>query len=260
MRDIALILPAAGRSTRFHAGRHPETAPLDTHALDDLPPRKVFLDLDGAAVWVRTLTRFANRPDLARVLVAVCPEDRSAFERHFAIPLKTFGVEVVEGGAERFETVARALDHLRDDPTIALVAVHDAARPCVPPDRIEAVFQAARHCGAAALAVPVADTLRRIDAEGFAAGVIDRTGVVAMQTPQVFRRDWLIEAHDRHRQRLANHHDTADSLAVTDDVQLVEALGKRCALVPGHPANLKITTPRDFELARALLRAETSVL
>lgn len=255
MRDVALILPAAGRSTRFHAGRHPEgsTQPTST----DLPPRKVFLDLDGIPVWVRTLARFRNRPDLARVLVAVSPEDRAAFESHFASALATFQVEVVEGGAERFETVARALGQLRNDPTIALVAVHDAARPGVPPDRIEAVFQAARRHGAAALAVPVADTLRRIDTEGFAAGVIDRAGVVAMQTPQVFQRDWLIEAHDRYRQRLAAS-TTPDEIVVTDDVQLVEALGKRCALVPGHPANLKITTPHDFELARALLRAEAA--
>jgi 2-C-methyl-D-erythritol 4-phosphate cytidylyltransferase len=131
------------------------------------------------------------------------------------------------------------------DPACEFVAVHDAARPCVTPELIDAVFAAARAHGAALPGLPVADTLKRLDGDGLAIETVPRAGLVAVQTPQAFRRDLLVRAY-ANRGRLSG--------AVTDDAQLVEALGHPCRVVEGSPLNLKITTRTDLRLAAAVLQ------
>ena len=154
------------------------------------------------------------------------------------------GIEVVEGGAERSDTIARALEAV--DASCDFVAVHDAARPCLTSDRVDAVFAAAIEHGAAILAVAVADTLKRVDAGRQVVQTIPRAGLYGAQTPQAFRKDLLLSAY-ANRARLQQ--------AVTDDAQLVEALGHPCTIVDGSPTNLKITTQADLRLAHAILKA-----
>jgi 2-C-methyl-D-erythritol 4-phosphate cytidylyltransferase len=115
---------------------------------------------------------------------------------------------------------------------------------------IQAVFAAARDHGAALLAIPVADTIKRVGADRFTTETVPRENLYLAQTPQVFRRDWLEEAYARGGK---------ESVGTTDDTQLVEALGHRSAVVPGSPLNLKITTQEDLRLARAILRAQETV-
>jgi 2-C-methyl-D-erythritol 4-phosphate cytidylyltransferase len=153
--------------------------------------------------------------------------------------------EVVDGGAERFDSVANAL--ARVPAGVEFVAVHDAVRPLTPAAVIDAVFAAAREHGAAVAAVPVADTLKRVDAETKrVTGTVPRAGLWQAQTPQALRRDWLADAYARRAEWTAG---------VTDDAQAVEALGHPVVVVPGSPVNFKITTREDLDLAEAVLAA-----
>lgn len=225
---FAVILPAAGRSSRF----------------GDPKQKKVYAELDGRAVWRCAVEPFLNRDDVAQTLVVIAPEDRELFERRFRPGLAFLDVRVVEGGAERSDSIARALEAV--DPSCDFVAIHDAARPCLTSEQVDAVFDAARAHGAALLAVPVADTVKRVDGAKFTTGTVPRHDLYLAQTPQVFRRDWIVRAY-ADRDRLG--------AKVTDDSQLVEALGHRCAVVEGTAMNLKITTAADLRLASAILKA-----
>jgi 2-C-methyl-D-erythritol 4-phosphate cytidylyltransferase len=223
---FAVILPAAGKSSRF---RDKE--------------KKVFANLAGRAVWLRSAELFVNRKDVSRVVVAVAPEDQDTFKQRFGAHLGLLGVQVARGGAERFDSIANALALIGE---ADFVAVHDAARPCLPPALIDDVFAAAAKTGAALLALPVGDTVKRSDAQGRVEATVPRQGLWLAQTPQVFRRDWLVAAY-ADRARLGRD--------ITDDAQLVEAAGHPVYLVNGSSANLKITTRDDLRLAEAILAA-----
>ena len=231
MGRFAVILPAAGRSTRF----------------GDPTRKKVYADLDGRAVWLRAADAFLGRDDVARLVVAIHPEDRELFDRRYGAEVAFRGITVLDGGAERFDTIALALAAI--GPEADHVAVHDAARPCLAPAQVSAVFAAAAEHGAALLAVAVADTLKRVGPDGRTVATVPRAGLFGAQTPQVFRRDLLEAAY------AARHDLLAGGVAITDDAQLVEALGHPCLVVPGSAANLKITTADDLDLAAAILRA-----
>ena len=227
MGSFAVILPAAGRSSRF----------------GDPKQKKIFADLDGRAVWLRAVEPFVNREDVRQILLAIAPEDRDLFERRYRANVAFLNVTVLEGGHERVDSIARALEAV--DPECDYVAVHDAARPCLSSDLVERVFQAAREHGAAAPGIKVADTLKRVGPDQTIVETISRDGLVAIQTPQAFRRDLLVRAY-ANRQRVPG---------VTDDARLVEAIGQTCRVVEGSSFNLKITTAEDLRLAAAILQA-----
>ena len=230
MGQFAVILPAAGQSTRFGDSRH----------------KKIFAELEGRAVWLRALDPFLTHGEVEQIIVAIAPEDRELFERRYRDQAAFLNLDVIDGGAERAETVARALERVR--PACQFVAIHDAARPCLTEDLVTAVFAAGREHGAALLAVPVSDTIKRAGADHFTTETIPRHDLFLAQTPQVFRRDWLEQAH---AQRVSL------GPGVTDDTQLVEALGHRCAIVAGSIFNLKITTQDDLRLASAILQTQS---
>ena len=198
----------------------------------------MFAALDGRAVWLRSAGLFISRPDVCQCIVVTAPEDRPLFRT------ADVRIQFADGGAERFESVANALALTNGEADF--VAVHDAARPCLTPALIDAVFARAAEAGAALLAVPVADTLKRDDGAGRVRETVSRQGLWLAQTPQVFRRDWLLDAYARR---------AALGTGITDDAQLVEAAGYAVHLVPGSTANLKITTPEDLGLAEAILRS-----
>lgn len=144
----------------------------------------------------------------------------------------------VEGGAERQHSVARGLTAV--PPECDVVAVHDCARALVTEAVVERAVAAARAHGAAIAAVPLADTLKRVEADVIRA-TPSREGLWCAQTPQVFRRDWLEAAH------------AAAGAVATDDAALVEALGHPVRVAPGDPLNFKVTTPGDLALAERWL-------
>lgn len=228
MARFAVILPAAGRSSRF----------------GDPKRKKVFAELDGRAVWLRSAEPFVNRDDVGQIMVVIAAEDRELFEIRYRPSVAFLGIEVVEGGAERHDSIANALQRLKPD--CDHVAIHDAARPCVTTELIDALFAAAEAQGAALPAVRVSDTVKRVDAGNLTTETVPRQGLFLAQTPQVFRRN-LIERAYAERAKLG--------AAITDDTQLVEALGHPCAVVESDPMNLKITTTADLRLASAILQA-----
>lgn len=156
---------------------------------------------------------------------------------------------VVGGGVHRQDSVMAGLNCL--GPESRYVAVHDAARPLVMASQIELVFQQARKHGAAALAAPVIDTLKRATDDRMVCGSVDRAGVYAMQTPQIFLRELLLEAF-----RVVQ----ADGRLITDEVSAVEHLGREVVLVPNTEFNFKITYPADLALAELILRDRACTL
>ena len=227
MAKFAVILPAAGKSSRFKDR-----------------DKKPFTNLDGRAVWLRTAEFFVTRDDVVQTILVLAPEDREKFRSRHQAHIAFMNVQLVDGGAERFESVANALKVVK--PEADLVAIHDAVRPCLTESLIAGVFaEAARH-GAALLAVPVNDTLKQVNPQRTVEATVSRKGLWLAQTPQVFRRDWLEEAY-ANRAMLGKD--------VTDDAQLVEAAGHPVHVVEGAPTNIKITTRADLILAEAILKA-----
>jgi 2-C-methyl-D-erythritol 4-phosphate cytidylyltransferase len=160
------------------------------------------------------------------------------------------GVTAVDGGAVRSESVRRALAASGDgDP----VLVHDAARPLLTAELARAVLAALANDTAAAAAIaaaPVTDTVKRVDAGTRAVSeTLDRSGLWAVQTPQVFRRAALTQALQVPAELLAQ---------ATDDAWLVERVGGKVIVVPASEENLKVTTPLDLELAALLLSRRLS--
>ncbi len=225
MSAFAVILAAAGRSSRFGS-----TAPRD---------RKVFRELKGRAVWLRSAEAFVNREDVKQLLVVVSPEDEDWFREKFQPNLAFMEIDVVAGGAERADSVQNALSCVRDD--IDFVGVHDAARPLMVTKWIDEIFEEAERSGAAIPAVPISSTLKRVSG-GNVQETVPRSSLYAAQTPQVFRRDLLSQAYAQRGEQTS-----------TDDAQLVEQSGHPVAVVTGSPLNIKITTQDDLQMAAALL-------
>jgi 2-C-methyl-D-erythritol 4-phosphate cytidylyltransferase/2-C-methyl-D-erythritol 2,4-cyclodiphosphate synthase len=230
-QDVGVVLVAAGSSSRMGAAQS-----------------KVWLELDGQTLLARALATLAPWPRLARLAVVVrAPDvaDAETLVRRVA-PRLVPRTRCVAGGAERADSVRAGLAALASDAT--LVLVHDAARPLASLALFERVAAAAAESGAAVPALAVVDTLKRVGAAG-RLETVPRAGLHAVQTPQGFRRDLLERAHARPR----------DGAAVTDDAQLVEAIGASVVLVAGEPSNLKVTVPADLELARRLLEGGSPV-
>lgn len=249
---IAVVIPAAGASSRYAAMGGVR------HKLDE--------DLGDRPVLHRTVELFTAREEVIAIVVAGPHDDAAldAFRERHGPKLGFYGATICRGGAEhRWQSVAAGLAHVAADATH--VAIHDAARPCTPPDLIDRVVEAGRSHPAVIPGVPIADTIKRTELapEADAADpldailggqcpansdvsrvteTIDRAGLVAAQTPQCFERELLLRAYRQ------------DSLESTDDAQLVARLGEPVLVVRGDPRNLKLTTPADLELARAILR------
>jgi 2-C-methyl-D-erythritol 4-phosphate cytidylyltransferase len=226
MRVAAVVL-GAGRGERLGyaapkafvplAGR-----PLIAHALEALAEPE---EVD----WVVPVIPADAHERYARLLGQLCHREK------LAAP--------VAGGPERQDSVAAGLAALPRD--VALVAVHDAARPLVRPADVSRAIAGARRCGAAILAVPARDTIKRVR-EGRVLETPPRAECWAAQTPQVFRVELLREAHAKAE---------AEGRLGTDCAQLVEALGVPVEVVEGDPGNLKVTLPEDLERAERALGA-----
>lgn len=156
-------------------------------------------------------------------------------------------LHVIAGGVHRQDSVRAGLERLSAE--TSYVAVHDAARPLVRPEQIEQVFALAREHGAAALAEPITDTIKRVDADLFVTGGVSRDGLYGMQTPQIFARDLILSAYAGV---------AAQGLSITDEVSAVEQLGAKVLLVPNDDFNVKITYPRDLLLAQSVLIRRSS--
>jgi 2-C-methyl-D-erythritol 4-phosphate cytidylyltransferase len=226
MARFCVILAAAGQSQRFH----------DRHY------KKPFVPLAGKAVWLHSAERFLNRQDVKQFILVIAGEDREEFQAKFGANVAILGVDVVDGGRQRADSIQNALARVRAE--IEFVAVHDAARPCLADVWIDEVFAAAEQTGAAILACPVAGTLKKSGDGKTIESTVPRQGLWEAQTPQVFRRQLLLDAYARR-----------GKLNPTDEAQAVEQLGHPVRLVETPQMNLKITTRDDLRLAEQALKA-----
>jgi 2-C-methyl-D-erythritol 4-phosphate cytidylyltransferase len=214
---------------------------------------KALVEVGGRALWEWSLFTLRKAAGIGRIAIAMPPAYESGgATREVSIGLaSSLNAIAVKGGATRSESVRLALAAAGDGGDSDLVLVHDAARPLVTVELIEATLAAAAGEGvdAAIAATPVTDTIKRADSEGVVTQTLDRAGLWAVQTPQVFRRGALERALDVPREVLAR---------ATDDAWLVERAGGRVVVVPAPKDNLKVTTALDLDLAELLLARRDS--
>ena len=221
-RDVGVILVAAGQGTR----------------VGGVP--KQYRQLAGVPILLRALRPFTAHREVARVVLVLPPADAAQpppFLRSVAGP----EIRVVAGGAERGDSVVAGLAVL--EPVCSIALVHDAARPFVKADVIDAVIQEARAGSGAVAAVPITDTVKELAGGGHRVlRTLPRERLWRAQTPQGFPRALLTEAYARARQ---------DGVKATDDAALVERLGATVTVIPDSPRNFKITTAEDLAWAEA---------
>jgi len=266
---LAVIIVAAGRSERYAAAASAGGGPVD----------KLAQDLGGRAVLLHAVERFSRRAETRGIVVVGPPEEAdggdalAAFRERYGATLGFHGATIVAGSAtSRAESARRGFDAIADDATH--VAVHDAARPGVPEELLERLLLAASARSAVVPGLPVHGTVKRTgpaetvgeeadddpladlvlgDAGRTTVDVhpvietVDRTGLFEIQTPQVFAVELLRRAYAQDG--------IEDS---TDDATLVERLGEEVVVVEGDPRAMKITTPADLALLRALLAPGTA--
>ena len=195
---------------------------------------KLWVDVCGRPLIAWTLDAVTRIPALD-VIVVVSPS--SGWDQLRALHTGSSALHLVAGGARRQDSV-RAGVEVCTQMACDVIAVHDAARPLVLPTLCATVLAAAAQYGAATAAIPVVDSIKRVDADGRVLETLDRAALVAVQTPQAFRHDVLADAH---------RHATAQGITADDDCALVEAMGGHVHVVPGDPRNFKVTTPlTDF--------------
>jgi len=210
---------------------------------------KLWIPLAGRLALARTLDVFDASPAIDRV-VLVMNEERIADARQLCQQEGWHKiVDIVAGGQRRQDSVRQGLNALaRKHPQCRWVMIHDGARPLVTPALIEAGLQAARQHEAAVAAVPIKDTIKRVE-QGFVTATLDRSQHVTIQTPQVFSFPLIYAAHSA----------PEGQEDVTDDAALLERLGHRVAIFPGSYSNIKITTMEDVHIAEALLKGATAL-
>ena len=227
---VCTLIPAAGKGSRM------------AHSV-----KKPYLKLAKKPILAHTIQRFEKNTAVDAIFVIVDEADFNECRKNVLEPYAFTKVqEPVAGGETRQMSVYNGLRALSAD--VDFVIVHDGVRPFVTDETIFACLTAADECGAAVAAVPVKDTIKVADANGFIIETPAREQLWAVQTPQVFRKSLLEEAHRTAQKR---------QLTGTDDAALVEQLGFPVKLVESSYANLKITTPVDLQVAEILISDAT---
>lgn len=227
MANVGVIICAAGASSRFGKGK-----------------KKQFTDVAGRAAFIRSIELFSEREDVKQIILAISKEDEELVKVKYGANLSFFSVKICYGGDERFETVAKAAELLKGD--IDIVAVHDAVRCCAKQSWIDEVIKKADETGAAMLAAPVVATIKKV-ADGVITETVDRSDLYEAQTPQVFKMDVFKKAYD--------NLDKLDKSQISDDSQLVEAVGEKVAIVETDSTNIKITSGGDIAIAEAIIKS-----
>lgn len=221
-----LMIPAAGSGSRL-----------------GFSTPKALVNLADDPILVHTLRRFAELNLIDNAIILVPPEQSAQFEESLSRAFPENSIRIVEGGAERQDSVANGLNAL--DPSTKIVVIHDAARPFVDTAAIQASIEAAVNHGAATLAIPCIDTILQGDAEAMLVDTPDRSHLWACQTPQTFQVDIIRAAHAKAG---------SENILYTDDATLVRATGAPVKIVNGSTNNFKITTKEDLAYADYLIK------
>lgn len=226
---VSVIIAAAGKGTR---------AGLDIN--------KVYARLGKQPVLVSSILPFFKIPQVCQMVVSISGDDISIFEQHVLnnpeIKKYKEKIKVITGGNTRQESVYNGL--LQTNSECTLVAVHDGARPLIKQKDILNVLEKALSTGAACLGVKMKDTVKRVDHQLRVIDTLKREELIAVQTPQVFKREILMDSYQKAMMQ---------NCQGSDDATLVETAGYPVTLVLGSYDNIKITTPEDFLIAERIL-------
>ncbi|MDA7950349.1 MAG: 2-C-methyl-D-erythritol 4-phosphate cytidylyltransferase [Pirellulaceae bacterium] len=225
MSSFAIILPAAGKSSRFGSPHY----------------KKVYAKINNKPVWQYSVEQFQSFEQVKQILLVIHPEDKTFFSENYSATAALLGCQVALGGKTRTDSVENGLTLV--DSSITHIAVHDAARPCVKNDDLRKLFDKAQESSAAILATPITSTLKKGNSKGHILSTKSRENLWAAQTPQAFSKELLLQAY-RQKKEGVNY---------TDESSLVEPLDHPITMVEGSRQNIKITTQDDLELVKAIL-------
>jgi len=203
---------------------------------------KLSQPLAGKPVVAHSIDAFEQTLAVSEIILIVRQDQVPAHEKMISAQKFSKVRKIIPGGERRQDSVRAGLAAVMTE--AEFVAVHDAARPLVRPKQIDQVFAACREHGAAALAEPVRDTLKRVSKEGFINDSVARDQMYALQTPQIFARTLLERAYEAV---------FAQSLTVTDETSALHHIGQKVAIVSNDDLNFKITFPNDLALAEFIL-------
>lgn len=224
-----VIIPAAGSGTRFGA-----------------PQPKQFISLAGVPILVHTLQVIEQTAAVQSIIIAATANFHAVITELAQEYGLTKIAALVEGGKERQDSIFNALQaSICADSDVVLV--HDAVRPFITPDFVQTIVEAAWEYGAAIPGLMPKETVKECDETGIVRTTHERSRLRAIQTPQGFRREILVEAYNKARQQ---------GFLGTDDASVVEYAGFPVCVIAGHEENIKITTPLDFRWAEFLLQTE----
>jgi 2-C-methyl-D-erythritol 4-phosphate cytidylyltransferase len=230
---VTAIIVAAGEGTRIGGST-----------------TKTYLPIAGRPLVLRTLDRFFSSRTVDKVVLVVAEKEirqcKALIQGDPNLGGRAWILQA--GGRSRQESVRRGLEKL--DADCEIVAIHDGARPFISPSLIDRCVEEAYRVGAVVIGVPVKDTIKVVSEEHRVEATPARDTLREIQTPQVFRKDLIVEAH---------HWAELQTFDATDDATLVEQIGKPVFLLEGEPTNIKITLPEDVLLAEVLLRDERVV-
>lgn len=200
---------------------------------NDLP--KQFLKLSGREILLHSVDAFINAYADIKIIL-VLPKDYISLTKTL-IELQNYSctIDIVEGGATRFDSVKNGLHHVGH---AEIIFVHDAVRCLVSPNLIRACSTSAEIKGSAVPVIPVRDSMRRVDPQTKTSSIISRENLVVVQTPQTFKKNILVSAFD-----------VSYAPQFTDEASVVEAAGHQIHLIPGEETNIKITFPEDLQYA-----------
>lgn len=223
---ISAIIPSAGLGSRMGGVKKP------------------YIELFGKPILVHTLEVFQKCKSIDNILIVTAKGDE---ERCAIDVIKAYSInkatDIVVGGNTRQESVFNALKKLSSDNDI--VVIHDAVRPLFAESMILESIEQAKQNGSAIIAVPVKDTIKEANEDNFVFKTLDRRKLWAIQTPQTFRYEIIMQAHIKARE---------NGILATDDASLVEKMGLKVKLIMGSYENIKITTPDDLVIAESILK------
>lgn len=226
MQDTSVIIAAAGNASRMGG------------------TDKLLADLDGKCVVAHAILAFQQCDSVSEIIIVTKERSIKQYELIAAEAGASKVTHIVAGGETRQQSIMNGLKCVSKE--TKYIAVHDGARPLVSPEKIARVIADARVFGGATLGVPVKDTVKVVD-DALIVDTPDRRKLWLIQTPQVFRKEIYFEGVN-----FALDHE----LDFTDDCQLVEAVNGKIAVTESDYRNIKITTPEDLIIARALLGKE----
>ena len=226
-KKVGVIIPAAGTGKRMGGS-----------------VSKQFLEVAGIPIIIRTLEHFQSSPDIDNIILASDKENRKPLNNLIKLHNLTKVSSVVEGGAERQDSVWNCLQEI-EKYDADLILIHDAVRPFISQKLIHAVLIAAKEDGAAIAAVRPKDTIKQSSVAGYAQNTLSREQLWIAQTPQTFQFQIIKRAFEMAR---------IEGYYGTDDANLVERIGMRIRIINGSYDNIKITTPEDIELAQIIAK------